>query len=44
MLLGFGDRDRPVHEVCAPKKEYLAIITAYIPDLSHWSGDFKRRV
>ena len=44
LLLGFGDTGRPVHVVCAPKKDYLAIITAYIADPSQWSGDFKRRI
>ncbi len=44
LLLGFGGRGRPVHVVCAPKEEYLAIITAYLPDPKQWSPDFKRRL
>jgi hypothetical protein len=32
LLLGFGDNNRAVHVVCSPKDEYLAIITAYLPD------------
>ena len=43
-MLGFGDADRVVHVVCSPKDEYLAIITAYLPDPAHWSEDFRRRL
>ena len=43
-LLGFGDRDRPIHVVCAPRQDYLAIITAYLPDAHEWSSDFRRRL
>ena len=43
LLLGFGDGGRPVHVVAAPKGEYLAIITAYVPDPAQWSPDFLRR-
>ncbi len=32
LLLGFGDRERPIYVVCAPREDYLAIITAYLPD------------
>ena len=32
LMLGFGDGSRAVHVVCSPKDEYLAIITAYLPD------------
>ena len=34
---------RPVHVVCAPKNDYLAVITAYLPDPSQWSEDFRQR-
>lgn len=34
---------RVIHVICSPKKEYLAIITAYIPDPELWSVDFKKR-
>ena len=43
LLLGLGDGDRPVHVVCSPKDDYLAIITAYLPDPAQWSEDFRRR-
>ena len=34
---------RPVHVVCAPKDEYLAIITAYIPETNKWDKEFSKR-
>jgi hypothetical protein len=43
LLLGFGEDRRAIHVVCAPKEDYLAIITAYLPDPAQWSPDFKRR-
>jgi hypothetical protein len=44
LMLGFGAADRVVHVVCSPKDEYLAIITAYLPDRAQWSEDFRRRL
>jgi hypothetical protein len=44
LILGSGDENRPIHVVCAPKEEFLAIITAYIPDPAEWSGDLKKRI
>ncbi|MFH2059986.1 MAG: DUF4258 domain-containing protein [Pseudomonadota bacterium] len=35
--------DRPIHVVCSPKEEYLAIITAYLPNKKDWNNDFKTR-
>lgn len=43
LLMG-TPRGRPVHVVCSPRAEYLAIITAYLPDLAKWSPDFRRRI
>jgi hypothetical protein len=43
LLLGRGDGMRPIHVVCSPKDDYLAIITAYLPDADEWSPDFKKR-
>ncbi len=34
---------RALHVVCAPKFEYLAIITAYVPMPNQWDADFKVR-
>ena len=44
LLLGFGDENRPVHVVCAPNDDYLAIITAYLPDVNEWSPDYRERI
>lgn len=44
LILGFGDGGRPIHVVCAPKTDYLAVITAYLPDPSVWPGDFEARI
>ena len=35
--------DRCIHVVCAPKLDYLAIITAYIPEEELWENDYKTR-
>jgi hypothetical protein len=43
LLLGVGYEQRALHVVCSPKDEYLAIITAYVPDPDQWSSDFRRR-
>ena len=43
LMLGYGETKRAVHIVCAPRDEYLAIITAYLPDPAVWSEDFRRR-
>jgi hypothetical protein len=43
LLLGLGYGGRAVHVVCSPKSDYLAIITAYLPDPAQWSDDFRRR-
>ena len=44
LILGFGDGKRPIHIVCSPKNEYLALITAYLPDEDEWSDDFRTRI
>jgi hypothetical protein len=43
LMLGLGVEGRPIHVVCAPRDDYLAVITAYIPEAGEWSNDFKRR-
>ena len=43
LLLGSGDSDRPIHVVCAPKEDYLAIVTAYVPDEWEWTDGFRAR-
>ena len=44
LLLGYGIESRVIHVVCSPKKDYLAIITAYLPNQNQWLSDFKRRL
>jgi len=34
---------RTIHVVCAPKKDYLAIITAYVPTVDKWENDLRCR-
>lgn len=43
LMLGLGDGGRPLHIVCAPKDEYLAIITAYIPSEDEWDEGLRSR-
>ncbi len=42
LILGIA-ADRPVHVICSPKKEYLAIITAYVPGKQDWEDNYKKR-
>ena len=43
LMLGFGEDKRPIHVVCAPKDDFLALITAYLPDPNEWENDLKTR-
>jgi hypothetical protein len=43
LILGRGRGGRPIHVVCAPKSDYLAIITAYLPGAAEWEGNFRQR-
>ena len=43
LILGYGNDDRPIHVVCSPREDYLAIITAYLPDPSQWGNNFRIR-
>lgn len=43
LMLGFDAARRPIHVVCSPKNEYLAIITAYLPFEDEWSDDLRSR-
>ena len=42
LVLHAGE-NRWIHVVCAPKPDYLAIITAYLPAEDQWSLDRKVR-
>jgi hypothetical protein len=43
LVLGWGDEGRPSHVVCAPKPDYLAVITAYLPSQEQWEQDWRTR-
>jgi hypothetical protein len=43
LMLG-APEGRSVHVVCSPKAEYLAVITAYVPDPAQWSSDVRKRM
>ena len=43
LMLGAGDMGRVLHIVCAPKDEYLAIVTAYVPNEEQWENRFTVR-
>ena len=43
LIMGKGEDGRAVHVVCALQDEYIAIITAYIPNLEDWEEGFKER-
>ena len=43
LIHGKGKHRRDIHVVCAPKKDFLAIITAYIPYRDEWEQDFRTR-
>ena len=44
LIAGRGNEGRMIHIVCAPKQDFLAVITAYIPDSDEWSNDFTVRI
>jgi hypothetical protein len=43
LMLGYGYAGRPIHVVCSPKDEYLAVITAYVPVAEQWHSGFATR-
>lgn len=43
LILGYVREKRPIHLVCSPKPEFLAIITAYVPSEDAWENDFRKR-
>ena len=43
LLHGQGDDGRHLHVVCAPKADFLAIITEYLPSEDEWEQDFRTR-
>jgi len=43
LILCYGMGGTPIHVVCSPRSDYLAIITAYIPSLEQWEFGYKQR-
>lgn len=43
LILGKGTGARPMHVLCSPKDDYLAIITAYLPTEEEWTNDLRVR-
>lgn len=43
LILGWTEGGRPLHVVCAPKPDYLALITIYEPGAEKWEPDFRTR-
>ncbi len=43
LIMGYTQKERAVHVVCAPKEDYLAVITTYVPSLEKWENNFKIR-
>ena len=43
LIHGKGKHRRDIHVVCAPKEDFLAIITAYLPRRDEWVQDFRTR-
>ena len=43
LMLGWGEEQRPLHVLCAPKPDYLAIITVYLPNPDQWEQDWQTR-
>ena len=43
LLQDRGSEGRAIHVVCAPREDYLAIITAYLPSPDEWDGNFTVR-
>ena len=43
LVSAFTKLGRAIHVVCSPKKDYLAVVTAYIPDPKEWDATLKKR-
>ena len=43
LLVGADRQGRWIHVVCSPKSQFLAIITAYVPDPKEWDVTFRVR-
>jgi len=43
LMFNYTLKQRPVHIVCSPKQEFLAVITMYVPTIDKWKDDFRTR-
>jgi len=43
LILGYTQRDRPLHIVCGITEQELLITTAYEPSLEEWESDWQTR-
>ncbi len=43
LLYGYGVDQRDIHVVCAPKEDFLAIITTYLPTDEKWEQGLRTR-
>lgn len=43
LIMGKTSGEQLIHLVCAPMRDYLTIITAYVPSLLEWRPDLKTR-
>lgn len=43
LILGYGTGGTPIHVVCSPKGDYLAIVTTYIPNSEEWEYGYRQR-
>jgi hypothetical protein len=44
LISGIGTEGKPIHVVCSPKNDYLAVITAYLRSADEWNENFRERV
>jgi hypothetical protein len=43
LIMKSGKAGRIIHVVCAPKEDFVAVLTAYLPSPAQWSLNFKER-
>lgn len=43
LVMGYTSDRRPLHIVCSPKEDYLAIVTVYAPAVKMWDVTFTKR-
>ncbi|MCY3766355.1 MAG: DUF4258 domain-containing protein [Gemmatimonadetes bacterium] len=43
LMHGPGSGGRDIHVVCAPREEFIAVITAYVPREDEWEQDLRTR-